>query len=96
MTGCPVPLLPDHTRQNTDQEPWSFGPEVESSARKAIKLRYKLIPYLYSLLYETTQSGQPMMRPIFYDAPTAEALRTEFYETEYLLRPYLLVAPSHL
>lgn len=94
LQGALYPYSRTHTSQGTpNQEPWSFGEKVENSARKAIKLRYQLIPYLYSLLYEATQAGQPMMRPIFYHRPTTEALKPEFYETEFLLGHYLLVAP---
>jgi alpha-glucosidase (family GH31 glycosyl hydrolase) len=76
-----------------DQEPWSFGPEVEASARKAIKLRYRLIPYLHALLFKATQSGQPLLRPLFYHDPTADSLQPDYYETQFLLGPHLLVAP---
>lgn len=95
LQGALYPYSRTHTSYGTaDQEPWSFGPEVEKSARKAIRLRYQLIPYLYSLLYEATRNGQPIMRPIFYHAPTSEMLsKPEYYETEFLLGPYLLVAP---
>ncbi len=94
LQGALYPYSRTHCRKNSgNQEPWSFGPAVEDSARRAIKLRYKLIPYLYSLLYEASVSGQPVMRPIFYYHPAAEALNPEFYETEFLLGPYLLAAP---
>lgn len=94
MQGALYPYCRTHTCQDTgDQEPWSFGPEVEAAARRAIKLRYRLVPYLYSLLFEAARTGQPVMRPIFYDAPSAGTLRQEYYETEFLLGPYLLAAP---
>ncbi|MEW6182146.1 MAG: glycoside hydrolase family 31 protein [Bacillota bacterium] len=95
LQGALYPHSRTHARRNTgDREPWTFGPEVEKSARKAIKLRYRLIPYLYSLLYEAAYNGQPVMRPIFYHAPVSLTLNhQEFYETEFLLGPHLLVAP---
>jgi alpha-glucosidase len=94
LQGALYPYSRTHCRKNSgNQEPWSFGPAVEDSARRAIKLRYKLIPYLYSLLYKASVSGQPVMRPIFYHHPAADALKTEFYETEFLLGPSLLAAP---
>ncbi len=94
LQGALYPFSRSHTGQGTkDQEPWSFGEEVEKSARMAIKLRYRLIPYMYSLLYEASQNGQPVMRPIFYHTPTGEALKPEHYETEFMLGPHLLVAP---
>lgn len=94
LQGALYPYSRTHSRKGSgNQEPWSFGPEVEAGARRAIKLRYKLIPYFYSLLYEASQYGQPVMRPIFYHTPAAGALKPEFYETEFLLGPYLLAAP---
>lgn len=94
LQGAFFPFSRTHTRRNTkDQEPWSFGEQVEISARKAIKLRYQMLPYFYSLLYGATQNGQLIMRPIFYHTPTESALNPEFYETEFLIGPYLLLAP---
>ncbi|MBE0465634.1 MAG: alpha-glucosidase [Candidatus Desulforudis sp.] len=94
LQGALYPYCRTHTSRGTgDQEPWSFGEKVEASARRAIKLRYRLVPYLYSLAYEAAQTGQPIMRPIFFHTPTAETLKPEYYETEFLLGPCLLVAP---
>lgn len=93
LQGALYPFSRTHTEGPHDQEPWSFGPAVEDAARKAIKLRYRLIPYYYSLLYEAVQSGQPIMRPLFYHAPVSQALRPEFYETQFLLGKNLLAAP---
>lgn len=94
LQGALYPYSRTHSRKGTgDQEPWSFGPKVETSARKAIKLRYRLIPYLYSLTFESTLTGEPLARPIFYYGTALGALDPEFYETEFLLGPHLLVAP---
>lgn len=94
LQGALYPYCRTHTCQGTgDQEPWSFGPDVEATARRAIKLRYRLVPYLYSLMFEAARTGQPVMRPIFYDAPSEGTLRPDYYETEFLLGPYLLAAP---
>ncbi|MHB1044214.1 MAG: glycoside hydrolase family 31 protein [Eubacteriales bacterium] len=93
LQGSLYPFSRSHTEGPHNQEPWSFGPAVEDAARKSIKLRYRLIPYLYSLLYEAVQSGQPIMRPLFYHDPANEALKPEFFETQFLLGPNLLAAP---
>ncbi|MDD4239400.1 MAG: glycoside hydrolase family 31 protein [Desulfotomaculaceae bacterium] len=94
LQGALYPFSRTHTMEDSpDQEPWSFGPEVEASARRAIKLRYRLIPYFYSLLFEATRRGQPLLRPLFYYNPTAESLQPEYYETQFLLGPHLLAAP---
>jgi len=94
LQGALYPYSRTHTSRGTkNQETWSFGTKVEAGARKAIKLRYRLIPYLYSCFFDSIELGHPVMRPIFYDTPTMQALKPEFHETEFLLGPYLLAAP---
>jgi alpha-glucosidase len=74
-----------------DQYPWSFGPEVEKICVDALRLRYRLMPYLYSLFVEASETGAPMMRPMVWADQEDPALRT--LEDQYLLGPNLLVAP---
>ena len=49
-------------------EPWMY-PEMLSLVREAIYLRYRLLPYLYSLFYEASQTGHPIQRPLMYEFP---------------------------
>ncbi len=51
---------------NTVTEPWMY-PSYTKYIRSAIQLRYRLAPYLYSLLYEASTEGSPIMRPMFYE-----------------------------
>lgn len=51
---------------NTVTEPWMYS-SYTPYIRDAIKFRYKLIPYLYSLMYEAHVTGAPIMRPLFYE-----------------------------
>lgn len=51
---------------NTVTEPWMY-PSYTKYIREAIKFRYELAPYLYSLLYEAATEGSPIMRPLFYE-----------------------------
>ena len=71
-------------------EPWMY-PELLPLVREAIRLRYRLIPYLYSLLFASTQTGQPIMRPLVYAFPHDPRCRTELFD--FLLGPSLLIAP---
>ncbi|GLR18110.1 glycoside hydrolase family 31 protein [Portibacter lacus] len=50
------------------QEPWSFGSKNTAIVRKAIELRYKLLPYLYTCFYEHTITGRPMLRPVIFNS----------------------------
>lgn len=87
-----TPFFRNHTNLDTrDQEPWAFGPEIESICRRYITLRYQLLPYLYGLFVEAARTGAPIMRPLawhFQNDPTAVACADQF-----LLGPSLLVAP---
>ncbi|KAI9314306.1 glycosyl hydrolases family 31-domain-containing protein [Dichotomocladium elegans] len=72
-------------------EPWMY-PEVLPTIREAIHLRYKLIPYFYSLhVVLCFRSCEPLIRPVFYDHQTdLETLNQQF---DFMLGPSLLVAP---
>ena len=50
----------------TIPEPWMY-PSVNGIVRDALKLRYRLMPYLYSAEYAASVSGEPIMRPLIYD-----------------------------
>jgi alpha-glucosidase len=44
--------------------PWLFGADAENVIRAALELRYRLVPMLYSLGYETHETGMPLIRPL--------------------------------
>lgn len=48
------------------REPWHFGEQAVNIAREFLKLRYRLLPYWYTLAWEASQTGHPMVRPIFW------------------------------
>lgn len=70
-------------------EPWMY-PEVLPLVREAIRLRYRLIPYLYTLIFEAARTGAPAIRPLVYHYPGDERCRTESFD--FLLGERLLVA----
>ena len=49
-----------------DQEPWSFGEPYTSIAKKFIELRYRILPYLYTVFEEHTRTGAPILRSLIY------------------------------
>jgi alpha-glucosidase len=51
---------------NTVTEPWMY-PSYTRCIKDAIKFRYSMAPYLYSLLHEAATEGSPIMRPMFYE-----------------------------
>ena len=90
--GALNPIYRDHTAKGTaDQEPWVHGLEHEAIRKKYIELRYRLLPYLYTAIEETTRTGIPLMRPLFLEYPQAE----EFYgdDRDFLFGHDLFVAP---
>jgi alpha-glucosidase len=50
----------------TVNEPWMY-PEVTDHIRAAIELRYQLLPYLYTCLWQAAERSEPMLRPLFLD-----------------------------
>lgn len=63
--GVFSPFMRGHSAGDTaEREPWSFGPEYETINRKFIELRYQLLPYIYSVFWEHTHYGLPILRPI--------------------------------
>jgi alpha-glucosidase len=88
------PFFRAHTMINTrDSEPWSYGEEVEQIARNFIKLRYQLMPYLYSLFYEASVNGMPVQRSLALNYTFDSRVYDGQYNNQYLLGAYILVAP---
>ena len=74
----------------TANEPWMY-PEITPFVRDLIKFRYRLIPYLYDLLWRYHDRLEPMMRPTFHDFPDDPRCFEE--NDDFLLGGKLLVAP---
>ncbi|WP_048062777.1 TIM-barrel domain-containing protein [Caldivirga maquilingensis] len=86
-------LLLSHSRFHgvSEREPWSYGEEAYSIVKGFIKLRYSLIPYIYSQVIEGLRTGKPLVRPLVMDYPSDEVTRD--IEDEYMLGEYMLIAP---
>lgn len=72
-------------------EVWSYGKQAEPILEKYLKLRYQLLPYIYSLAYHTYETGAPFMRGLFMDFPNDSKV-TDIGD-EYMFGPAFLVAP---
>jgi alpha-glucosidase (family GH31 glycosyl hydrolase) len=70
---------------------WSYGHEAEPILEKYLKLRYQMLPYIYSLSYHTYETGAPSMRALFMDFPNDPQV-TDLRD-EYMFGPAFLVAP---
>ncbi len=92
-TGVFYPFSRSHTALGTNnQEPWAFGAETEEIARVALQRRYRLLPYFYTLFYEASKTGMPVMRPVFFADLKDETLRKE--DQAFLIGGDLLVIPK--
>lgn len=92
--GTFYPFMRSHAHyRSRPQEPWAFGPEVEEVCRAAIGLRYRLLPYLYTLAHRAHRTGEPLLRPLLFDFPDAPQLHQ--IEDQVMIGPRLMVAPVY-
>jgi alpha-glucosidase (family GH31 glycosyl hydrolase) len=68
---------------------------AENSIRKYLKLRYRLLPYIYSLAYDHYLTGMPMARALDLAFPTDAGCRQNRWPYEYMFGESLLVAPVY-
>ena len=72
-------------------EVWSYGKQAEPILEKYLRFRYQLLPYTYSLAYNTYKTGAPFMRALFMDFPNDPNVAD--IPDEYMFGPAFLVAP---
>lgn len=87
-----LPLFRTHSPITTAQRhPWSFGEPFTGIIRKYLKFRYQLMPYLYSLAFQASQTGLPLVRPLFW----LDIQDRNLWELDdaFMLGDSLLVAP---
>ena len=74
-----------------DRRPWAYAAWAEASMKTSFQLRARLFPYIYSSVWQATQSSWPLIRAPYLDEPdAAEAYRQP---QQYALGDTLLVAP---
>ncbi len=92
--GAFSPFFRGHTMVNSrDAEPWAFGEEVETISRNFIRFRYQLMPYLYSLFYEASQTGMPVQRSLAITDTHEPRVYSPVFQHQYYFGPSLLVCP---
>lgn len=86
------PLLRNHSSKGTrHQEPWSFSNNCLKIYKKMLTLRYEFTPYLYDLAKKASETGEPIIRPIFYNYPFDE--HTFELNDEIMIGENLILAP---
>jgi alpha-glucosidase len=89
-----APLYRAHSMINSsDAEPWSFGEEVEEISRNYMKLRYRLLPLLYSYFYKSQLDGLPVAESLAISYAFDDKIYETTYQNEYLFCGSLLIAP---
>jgi alpha-glucosidase len=73
------------------QEPWQWSANTEERCRRAIELRYRLLPYLYTVAEEASRTGMPILRALFLSYPADTA--THRLHDQALLGRDLMIAP---
>ncbi len=92
QVGAFTPLFRNHSSLGTrDQEPWTFDKETEEINKKYIKLRYKILPYLYDSMWEGEKTGAPIIRPLLFNYQDDK--KTYEINDEFLCGDNILVAP---
>jgi alpha-glucosidase len=88
------PLYRAHSMINSnDAEPWAFGEEVEEISRNYMKLRYKLLPTIYSSYHQSTFSGLPLAKSLAIDYPYDKKIYETAFQNQYVFCDRILVAP---
>lgn len=87
----PVMRLHSSNNEFMGKEPWFYGAQAETCAVEALRLRHRLIPYLYTMNYRTHKEGRALIEPMYYRHPE----ETGAYEVpnEYYFGTELIVAP---
>ncbi|MBC8319979.1 MAG: glycoside hydrolase family 31 protein [Bacteroidetes bacterium] len=88
--ACFSPILRPHG-SGIPSEPVYFNDTTRKIVRDFMKLRYKLLPYIYTLAFEANQFGYPIVRPLFYEFPSDTTCYN--IENEYMFGGEILVAP---
>ena len=92
--GAFTPVFRDHSAKDTPRaEPWVDGPAQLAIRRKYIEARYRLMPYLYAVAEQSARTGDPVMRPTFYDYPQMQKASCD-QSMAFTLGADLLIAAS--
>ena len=78
----------DHPRYH---EPWTYGEEAMRNFIKYDKLRYRLIPYIYTNAWRLHRTARPMMSALVMDYPQDE--NTYHLSRQYMFGPWMMVCP---
>lgn len=88
--GVFQPIFRPHAQEEVPSEPVYRSEEALKLSKKAIDLRYALLPYNYHLVFENNTQGLPLMRPLFFEDSRLEmntVSSTYFWGNDFLISP---------
>lgn len=86
-----TPIFRVHGTFMEKRQPWVYGPVAEAAAKRAIELRYELLPYLYSYERIATETGIGVVRPLFWMFPSDAHVAND--GASWMLGDSLLISP---
>ena len=91
--GVFSPIMRLHSSNNEfmGKEPWRYSDEAGRLAVEALRLRHRLLPYLYTMNYRTHTEGRALIEPMYYHHP--EVAQAYEVPNEYYFGSSLIVAP---
>jgi len=93
--GVFSPILRLHSSNNEfiGKEPWNYRRDICEYVMEALRLRARLIPYIYTMNYRNHIEGKPLICPMYYDYPEEENVYKSKYRNQYLFGTELIIAP---
>jgi len=89
--GVFQPIFRPHAQEDVASEIARKDIVTKAKAKKAVELRYQLMPYNYTIAFENSTKGTPLMKPLFFEEPTNEKLLNEkesyLWGNDFLIKP---------
>lgn len=91
--GVFSPIMRLHSSKNqwSAKEPWKFGTDAQKVMGDYLRLRHRMLPYLYSMNMRAAEEGEPLIQPMYWNWPDKE----EAYgvKNQYMFGTELIVMP---
>ncbi|XP_039303833.1 lysosomal alpha-glucosidase isoform X2 [Solenopsis invicta] len=90
--GAFYPFSRNHNSDDTiDQDPVAMGDLVVQSSKNSLRIRYRFLPYLYTLFFYAHKFGVTVARPLFFEFPNDR--QTYDIDTQFLWGSALMIIP---
>ncbi len=91
--GAFSPVMRTHSSKSgtLNKEPWVFPEEYAEVIRNTVRMRYEMVPYIYTMARKGYDEGLALCRPLYYDYP--EAQEAYDFRSEYMFGDDMIIAP---